>query len=115
MRVESTSPSRICGRGLPLRPEYAAVLLLASQGQHRIGSGSPPGWRCRGCESQQQHGDGGKCKHHGIEWADGKQEGTQELGYGYGSKQAEDAADGGQFYPRSKDDRNHPRSLTAQR
>src|ERR1700722_16454931 len=47
---------------------------LATECQHRIRSGSSPGWQRRGCESQQQHGHGCKCKHHGIEWANSKQE-----------------------------------------
>ncbi len=55
----------------------AAIIALAkASAEQGIKDGVQGARQCRGCE--QQHSDGCKCKHHGIEWADGLLRGHQD-------------------------------------
>jgi hypothetical protein len=67
-------------------PNIVGIFLFASQSQHGIRTRCASRRKCRSCQCQQQHCDGGKCKHTRIKRANFKEKGTQQAGCGHGAK-----------------------------
>ena len=65
---------------------------FASQSQHGIRTRCASGRYCRSSQRQQQHCDGGKCKHSRVERAYFKQKGTKQMGCGHSAKQTQATA-----------------------